>query len=429
MRWIWIFLYLSYCKTKDVVISQYNATTRELFVLRCLFLYLIYNGLSYTYPRLFDFGFMDISYHEQLKFMLLNMGIISNSIKNLNYLSNDNVIFALDLVNAEKSINGVLSNLEIMACSFQSSQIIVLVSPYSRDHTRDIIQNWKDNIPDCDTIHRKTKPLFFSLFDNNNDINLNHNDMMIIDTNYSNNNNDRIFWKGGHIDIIAMTPRKELEAVQSMVERKHGDPEYPVDLGEYRAIFHRNLILQKALKMYQLNNNENNDKGKDYLIFVGADHMINFDVQSIATQFKIAWKEHKYDVVCANGIKYNGWYYDSFPTILADNTWFIGIGRDKTTKLIKSKQFVDANSCNSGFVAYDLKLIKDTNCKYFEQRNVENAVPSIKNFTKKYNPRLISYHVPFNYCLKERGNAKIAIASKAYTFLGVEKSRLTMMSH
>ena len=429
LRYVWIFLYLSYCKTKDVFISQYNGTTRELFILKIIFIYFIYLGFSYYLePRIIDFIYLDIPYYQQIQFMLLNMGIFKNSVSNLNHLSNDNAIFALDLVNSDYSLNNIITNLEIMACSFKSSKVIILVSPHSNDHTRDIITNWKKNIKDCNLIHQKTQSIIYnpSLLINNN---LDKTDMMLINTNYT--KNKRIFWKDGSIDIIAITPRKELEAVQNMIETKRVHPEFDVDIGEYRAIFHRNLLLDKALELYNDNNNNNNDNnknGKDYLIFIGANTMINFDVQSVATQFKIAWN-YGYDVVCANGIKYNGWYYDSFPTILEDNTWFIGIGRIKNTKTIRNKQFINVNSCNNGFISYDLKLIKDTGCKYLETKKAFKQVPSIKNFTskQKIKPKRISLHVPFNFCLKERGDAKISIASKAYTYLGVEKTILTQL--
>ena len=154
--------------------------------------------------------------------------------------------------------------------------------------------------------------------------------------------------------------------------------------------------------------------------------MKNFDVQSIGREFKKAW-DMGLDVVCANGIKYNGWYYDSFPTILTDNTWFLGKSHISNTHIIRSQQFMEVNSCNNGFIAYDLKMLEETKCKYMETKQALQRIGSLSNFTAKNQPKAISFHVPLNFCLKERGNARIAIASRAYSYLGVIKSPLSAM--
>ena len=391
LRFIWIFIYFTFCKMKNCLISQCKSST-ELLFLKLIFIYFIYIGISNISPRVDEIMNLDIPYIEQFQFLLLNIGIIKNSVSDLNQLSNDNVIFALDLVHSQNSLYQILSSLELLSCSFQSAHIVIFVSAHSTDHTRDIVKYWKSKTPNCTNIHSKVAPSIFS-------------------------RNDRVFHPNGTIHIQTITPRNELEEVQRMIDLKRGD--LTMDIGEYRRVFYRNLLLNKALKIYDAEFETHN--GNNYLIFLEATSMKDFDVQSIGSEFKIAWNS-QYDVVCANGVKYNGWYIDSFPTILDDNTWFIGIDKYTNTKRIRSEQFVDVNSCNNEFVAYDLKMIKETKCRYYTMKEGSEKIKSLNGFIDKYHPQRMSVHVPFNYCLKERGNAKIAIASRAYTYLGVGTS-------
>ena len=396
-RFIWIFIYFTFCKIKNVLITQCKSNT-ELLILKLIFIYFVYIGLSNVGPRMDEIIRLDIPYIEQFQFMLLNIGILKNSITDLKQLSNDNVIFALNLVNSEHSLPQILSSMEVLGCSFKSAHIIIFVSAHSIDHTKDIIKHWQSEPPNCTNIHSKVVPFTFG-----------------------SSSNDRVFHTNGSVDIVAITPRKELEEIERMIETKRGG-NTQIDIGEFRNIFHQNLLLDKALEIYddEGEGGGGGGGGNDYLIFVEAAALVDFDIQSIGTEFERAWRSG-YDVVCANGIKYNGWYFDSFPTILTDHTWFIGIDKYTCTNTIRSEQFVDVNSCNNGFIAYDLKLIKETKCRYFTTAEAHEWIHTLSNFTKRYSPESISLHVPFNYCLKERGNAKIAIASRAYTYLGVIK--------
>ncbi len=63
-------------------------------------------------------------------------------------------------------------------------------------------------------------------------------------------------------------------------------------------------MLNKALEIYDISYQNSN---KWYLMFVGAGNSINFDINNIGKEFYEAWNVC-YDVVCANGIRYNGWY-------------------------------------------------------------------------------------------------------------------------
>ena len=155
----------------------------------------------------------------------------------------------------------------------------------------------------------------------------------------------------------------------------------------------------------------------DYLIWIDMD-LRGFDMQGVASEFPIAFRSG-YDVVCANGMKYSGWYYDSYATIYDDGTWAHGVPRYQITNEIRTPPsgIYDMKSCFGGFAAYHLDFLLQSGCRYEHFGWAYAKVPEFASFADKHMLHKSCEHLPLNLCLRQNG-AKIGVSTHAHSLYG-----------
>ena len=109
--------------------------------------------------------------------------------------------------------------------------------------------------------------------------------------------------------IKPIQPRSEFEEIAALMQKQ--ETEGYSHVREERYVIYRNFLLDKVTSYYKQYKKETGIS-IDYLFWVDMD-LRGIDIQAIASEFSYAWRAG-FDVVCTNGIKYTGWYYDSYAT-------------------------------------------------------------------------------------------------------------------
>ena len=135
--------------------------------------------------------------------------------------------------------------------------------------------------------------------------------------------------------------------------------------------------------------------------------------------------------MCANGVQHNGWYYDSFATILSNQMWFYQTNKIFRSNILQKNRFTDAISCFGGLTVYNFTHIINQNCKYqlFNQnltKKYSNIIDlySLAKTYQSYNGHMaLCEHVPFHACLlnnsdNNQKNLSLLVARDALVFYG-----------
>jgi len=361
-----------------------------------------------------------MTWTDQAGLWLSNAGFTQPPIEDLNAFHGYNIAIAGMVKDAEKTLPTLIKQLEIFACAFDSAHIFVLESN-SEDHTREIIKNWKLNPPDCEDVHNS----LLNSLPNRIKKRIKHiNDKKKKEDQQNNqdedNNEDhhpefgdhRIFHKGGKLIIKPIQPAREFEEIEALKQRKLTEGYGSVR--EERYVIYRNFLLDTVRKYYETYKEETGIQ-IDYLFWVDMD-LRGIDIQSVASEFSYAWRAG-FDVVCTNGIKYTGWYYDSYATVYEDGVWAYGMERWRITNRIRGERFYEMKSCFGGFAAYNLPFLISTDCKYQHFGWAYGRLDSFRKFADIYHIDRTCEHLPFNFCVREHGG-KLAVATEAHSFYG-----------
>ena len=190
----------------------------------------------------------------------------------------------------------------------------------------------------------------------------------------------------------------------------------PYNIREEIYAIYRNYLLDKVIEWNSNNNNNNNNRyDVDHLIWIDMD-LRGFDVSSIAHEFSVGWR-NGYDVLCTNGIKYTGWYYDSYATLFYNNVWAHGMPRWKISNIIRDYRYYDMRSCFGGFASINFKLLLHSNCRYESFGHSYAKLSEFEQFADKEMIHKVCEHLSMNMCLRENG-AKIAVSTRAHSFYG-----------
>ena len=228
--------------------------------------------------------------------------------------------------------------------------------------------------------------------------------------------NDNLINIDGIVSKDIFQPKKEFPEILDIMKRHKSTNAYNVR--EERYVIYRNYLLNKVSEWYHdwMNNNDDIEKNDiDYLIWIDLD-LKGFDISSIAHEFSVGWKLG-YDVLCTNGIKYTGWYYDSYATVFHDGEWSHGIDRWRISNKIRDYRFYDMRSCFGGFTAYNFKLLLNSGCKYQHFGSAYSQITEFQQFSDAYMLHKVCEHLPLNFCLRENG-AQIGVATRAHSFYG-----------
>ena len=337
--------------------------------------------------------------------------------KNLNSYS---VVIAGMVKNSEKTLPLLLNEMDILACFFDYTHFFVFESN-SNDNTRNIIKEWGNNSIDCSDIQDRINnfklewfswnnmDFKFNLFDYDKDIKYEHisqneiyNDKlkkeykeinqniqenigniggkkwrdMIKENrneiskkkakkrskdkayNINNNNNDVTMINiNAKIDKTIYQPNTEFDEIKSFMNQHQTNNINQIR--EDRYVVYRNYLLNN-IKEWTMNNNDINI---DYLIWIDMD-LTGIDLISIFNTYIELYDNAnensdiiKYDVICGNGIKYGGWYYDSYASVLYNNEWLHGYKNYNITNSLLKYKYYEMNSCFGGFVSYDIEAL------------------------------------------------------------------------
>ena len=181
---------------------------------------------------------------------------------------------------------------------------------------------------------------------------------------------------------------------------------------EERYVIYRNFLLDKVTSYYH-EYKKQTGISIDYLFWVDMD-LRGIDIQAIASEFAYAWRAG-FDVVCTNGIKYTGWYYDSYATVYEDGVWAYGMERWRITNRIRGERFYEMKSCFGGFAAYNLPFLIESQCKYQHFGWAYGRLDTFRKFADIYHIDRTCEHLPFNFCIREHGG-KLAVATEAHSF-------------
>eukprot|EP00485_Elphidium_margaritaceum_P008343 CAMPEP_0202690184 /NCGR_PEP_ID=MMETSP1385-20130828/5255_1 /ASSEMBLY_ACC=CAM_ASM_000861 /TAXON_ID=933848 /ORGANISM="Elphidium margaritaceum" /LENGTH=360 /DNA_ID=CAMNT_0049345419 /DNA_START=247 /DNA_END=1332 /DNA_ORIENTATION=+ len=354
-----------------------------------------------------------MTWTDQSTLWLSNAGFSSPTIDDLNELHTYNIAFAGMVKDAQETLPTLLKSLEIFGCAFKSAHFFILESN-SHDHTREIIRNWQQNPPDCEHVHTQ---LLHSL-PNKLKKKMKRQQQRAQPSNYSHSDDDslfgghRIFHKGGKLTVRAIQPLTEFEEIEILKQK--AETEGYDRVREERYVIYRNFLLDTVSKYYETYLQETGE-AIDYLFWVDMD-LRGIDIQAVATEFSYAWRAG-FDVVCTNGIKYTGWYYDSYASVYEDGTWAYGTERWRITNRVRGDRFYEMKSCFGGFAAYNLPFLIDSQCRYAHFGWAYGRIPSFKRFADIYNIDRTCEHVPLNFCVREHGG-KLAVATEAHSFYG-----------
>jgi len=145
-----------------------------------------------------------------------------------------------------------------------------------------------------------------------------------------------------------------------------------------------------------------------------------FDIQMIANEFSYAWRAG-YDVVCTNGVKYTGWFYDSYAAVYEDGAWAYGNNRWAISNRIRGDRFHEMKSCFGGLAAYNLPFLVQTGCRYEHFGWAYHKIETFAKFADLYHIDRTCEHLPINFCLRQNGG-RLAVASDALSFYGTSDS-------
>lgn len=411
LRYLWILLHLILLRVKRLIASELRKP--ELFILKLVFAYYLWLTYLYCEPHIVDLRNLDMSWTDQAELWLSNAGFTSPPIEDLRDLSGYHIVMAGMVKDAEKTLPTLMAQLETLACAFASAHIIILESN-SDDHTRDIIREWQRNPPDCEEVHdallhslpnRMKNRLRHLHEERRRNASANADDHELF-------GNHRIFEKGGRVSIEPIQPSREFEEISHLMQ-KHETEGYG-QVREERYVIYRNFLLDRVAAHYKQQKEETGVE-IDYLFWVDMD-LRGIDIQAIANEFSYAWRAG-FDVVCSNGIKYTGWYYDSYATVYEDGEWAYGQERWRITNRIRGERFYEMKSCFGGFAAYSLPFLLETGCRYQHFGWAHGRIESFKDFSELYHIDRACEHLPFNFCMREHG-AKLAVASEAHSFYG-----------
>jgi len=416
-RYLFIFAHLVFLRFKYLCYSQWQRP--ELFLLKCLFLYYLWDAWEYIQPHLNDVRNLDMTWTDQTSLWLHNAAFTTPTIEDMNAFSGYHVAIAGMVKDAEKTLPNLLAQLEIFACSFDSAHFFILESN-SKDHTREIIKEWARNPPDCESVHNR---LLYSLpnkikkqLKHRNDKRKQNSDLAQESTDRNANHPEfgdhRIFHKGGKIIPRPIQPEREFEEIEIL---KHKAETEGYDrVREERYVIYRNFLLDTVSKYYKDYKNQTGIS-IDYLFWVDMD-LRGIDMQAVADEFSYAWRAG-YDVVCTNGIKYTGWYYDSYATVYEDGIWAYGTARWLITNRVRGERFYDMKSCFGGFAGYNLPFLIETGCRYQHFGWAYGRLQTFKRFADIYHIDRTCEHLPLNFCIREHGG-KLAVATEAHSFYG-----------
>eukprot|EP01083_Nonionella_stella_P063532 165071_1 len=373
---LWKRLFISLCKLYQ---------NKESIILLIIFLYFAGLGWTALIPHIADTIHMKLPFREQLHWLLLNAGWRTPYMTtDMNALSNYSVVILGLVKDSQKSLPNLLFQLKIFACSFKYAHFFVLESN-SNDNTAQMIKDWGSAPDNCSSLNNQLSHQSFT---------------------------DYIFAINpahplrGIVDKDIFQPKKEFDEVLDVM-KKHKSRN-PKIVREERYVIYRNYLLDQMNAWYKQQNED-----IDYLIWVDMD-LRGFDISSIVEEFAIGFALG-YDVLCTNGIKYGGWYYDSYATVFANGTWTHGIDRWKITNHIRDYRFYNMSSCFGGLAAYKLEYVLRTQCKYEHFDAAYSNIPQFTQFSDSNMVRKVCEHLPFNFCLYQHG-AHVAVATKARSF-------------
>lgn len=158
----------------------------------------------------------------------------------------------------------------------------------------------------------------------------------------------------------------------------------------------------------------------DYVIWLDMD-LRGLDVSAAVSELGAAWLAG-YDVVCASGVKYNGWYYDSFATVLDDGSFLYGVDPVAISNEMTDFRFRQVRSCFGGFAAYDWRTLSASRCDY---SHFARAYANNRMFARFCDDHPLAVrtceHLPLNFCLYQSG-AQLAIATRMFSYYGTRDS-------
>jgi len=329
-------------------------------------------------PRLLDVVKLDLALSQQSHLLLANMGIDSPEITDLHELKHYHIAIAGMVKNAEKSLPNLMRQIEMLSCAFNTTHIFVLESN-SVDGTREIIRNWAQHPPQCEDVRRRMYKR-------------------------------HALHGGGNVSIHAIQPDEEFDGITKWRSQQNG-PKMP---REERYVVYRNVLLDAVTQHFKAHK-ARTGISIDYLFWIDMD-LRAFDLQGIANEFSAAWRDGHH-VVCANSIKYSGWYYDSYATVFRDWEWAYPLRRWVSANRIRKDRFSAMQSCFGGVAAYDLPFAVDSECRYHHISHAVNEIESFSTFADTHKLNKTCEHIPFNFCLGEHGG-KLAVASGAHSFYG-----------
>eukprot|EP01084_Bolivina_argentea_P149371 260929_1 len=377
---------------------------KELVILTIIFIYFAYIGIESLIPHITDIMHMKLPLHEQLHLFLLNSGWITPTVEHMPSFSEYSVVLLGMVKDSEKSLPNLLYQLDILACAFKYAHFFVLESN-SNDNTRQIIKDWSKSSIDCALLNNKLQQQSLHKFIFLSSMYKKHKDIQ-----YTKHVGDAVLNVNGIVNKSIFQPREEFREILEIMKRHKSTN--PRTVREERYVIYRNYLFDKVNEWYI---NSKNEIKIDYLLWIDMD-LRGFDISTIAYEFSVGW-QLGYDVLCSNGIKYTGWYYDSYSTVFYNGIWSHGIDRWNITNQIRDYRFYDMRSCFGGLAAYKFDFLLHSKCKYEYFREAYSKISEFKEFVDEYNIYKACEHLALNFCLRQNG-AKLAVATRAHSFYG-----------
>ena len=204
--------------------------------------------------------------------------------------------------------------------------------------------------------------------------------------------------------MSAILPNKEFKLIEKEGKNQNREERY--------AVYRNELLAKIGAEMDSF----------DHLIWLDYD-LRGFDASAAHRELSLGW-QLGYDLVCANGVKYNGWYYDSYATVLP--SLFSSLYSAPPIALsnrLALWRFAHARSCFGGFASYRSSALISANCSYYHSTAIAySQIASFARFVDSH-PLSTSFceHIPFNFCLIEHG-ARAAIATNMHSYYGTSDS-------
>eukprot|EP01084_Bolivina_argentea_P121594 215486_1 len=290
---------------------------------------------------------------------------------NKNDLLNSKSIIIVGMIkNSERSIRSMLRSLDIIACNYYRS-VIMIYESHSTDSTPEILKQWSLK-------------------------------------NYSYNCSNKLHQKFLLKPLI--------------------DPAYGANIQtrEDKYVIYRNYLLNQSILINQKlsqDSNENTFTGFDY--YTIFDDVMSINHSSIIQEMThISKTENPFHIICVNGQK-NHMIWDTFAAIFMDDVWafvdpFINHRsafnerQFLVNKIINKNKFTPMKSCFGGMAFYkNFNRLIESKCKYMSYDVALKTYPVFNNYlwnrrkNKKYRQELCE-HFAFHLCLGANG-FKLAI--------------------